>query len=227
MLSAHPQIFTLQHGRNQLKKHLGQDVGIIKYYDLLGHLGNSFDMVGDVHGIRFRELGELKKRYGSSFKCAFMTRNPITRLTSVKHMYPSDGFRRGLTIVNCIVNGADAHMWEQINFVNGTWLVGEDPIYKMEELTSEWAVVDSLLRYLSHDYSKCVKESHGLLETVGDTFNNQRSSKRPGAGSAAKIYSAEEDFKTWTADERKEFRQGFSPQARKAYELMGYDLSFI
>jgi len=230
MLSAHPKIFALQNGRNQLKRHLGKAMGITEYYDLLDHLGTSFDMAGDVHGVSLAETSHLKNKYGSNFRYAFMTRDPITRITSMKYMYPQEGFQRGLDMVNHVAQGTPLEMWDRVRYVNGTWLVGEAPIYKMEEITSEWSAVDSLLRYLAHNYSEGVNEAVSLAETVGGAFNKQRSSLRPGTnkfGSDRKIYSAEEDFEKWTGDERLYFRRHLNPSARRAYELMGYDLSFV
>ena len=256
-LTTHSKIYCRHHGRWTLNRHFGlpSNLSVEKYYDYLLSCANDRLVYGDAHGIRVKDLPVLKKKFGHHFNHVFVTRHPITRMTSLKHMYPTNWIQRGMGMINDVSSG---YSWPALVHQGGNkYLVGGAPIYKMEELTTDFEVFKSLMADISDGSNQVFPLSSGLENVMKENFSiaNQSwagviSSFRPGrdrgrghkaitpalatsalpdSGSnvlpAANLSEPERDFATWPQDAKQRFKRGLSTKARNAYEILGYDLS--
>lgn len=234
ILNAHPEIFCVHN----LKNHWAVATGTPKVQDSLLYMkvidrsGRGYRLAGDCHGVAREEIGKIQDFFGSRFRSTVLTRHPVPRILSHFGIvakagisrYPLDYDALRATLPRDLLKLFDskeklffAHMMSLVNVVTKEKEIG--PLFKMEKLTSDFEELNRLLHFLSHGELKFEPQ---MIETL---FNKPLVSHRNFPKAISR--TASENFELLTGWQQEAFERLLDPEARKVYESLGYDFSFL
>lgn len=161
-LNSHADIFCVHAGNFTWHQH-----GRAPYLDgpeylrVIGALGTSYAVAGDVHGIDIRTIKETREVFGDQFGCAIVVREPIARLQSQLALFRANLQTRGWNVdhVQHFINRGvvlPVDNYETRLTLHGIWMlnsiIGEHPVAKVwrcEDLTTKANVLAEFATYIT------------------------------------------------------------------------------
>lgn len=234
-LSAHPDVFCLHNFRAYIR---GSGFDVADFTDeqylvaVAAHATEGYRLAGDCHAIWQENVPALRNRFGDEFRACVLTRHPISRLESAMKFADKVGYGRfrldyeGPRRLLPAAFQDRAHDDETMFFVHYMNMVNSiiymddaGPIYAMEDLTRDAAPMNRLLDYLS---------AGELQFAPGQLDSSFRTPLNVGSGAAGngRPMSLAERFRRWPDWQQDLFAAMLDPDARVAYEALGYAFPF-
>ncbi len=231
VLNAHPEIFCVHNVKGQWARLTGADrIDDLDYLHIIGTQAAVYRLAGDVHGVARENIPELRAEFGDRFRCASLVRHPVPRVRSQMMLAAKAGFEsydidhRRLQgsfdgPLRRLLEGEErlffAHVMELVNSVSDEKALG--PVYALERLSLDPGNIEELVAHLSNAE---LSFPAALLDWDWRDPVNRHASDRS-AGVPETIFAS---LPGW---QQEAFRALLGPHARRLYEDLGYDLSFL
>ncbi len=224
VLNAHPQVLCFHHLMTSLNNVKPLQMNPMEYMEFLAHAGAGYQLAGDVHGIPLDSLEDLKKQWGRQFRFAIITRHPVSRVRSAYNLWNNYLLEKpSASLTELTGEGGSPestqssskenifkHFATMVNQVVDEIVIMEP--FQMERLTTDFGEINRLLDHLSNGELQ-FDRSDGLMDK--------------GPGHRKKNDTPRESFDDMPKWQRDMFIEKLSPEARKVYENLGYDLGFV
>jgi hypothetical protein len=196
----------------------------LRYLQIVGMQGCSARLAGDIHGISSHDIPSIKQFFGDTFRSAVLIRDPLPRLQSQLAVlekfsdfrpmgdleYLDDAFPDALKrlptgdyVERLFVHAA--------NMLNGIiYEISVGPVFRMEGLTQDAAMLRSALEHLSA--GEISPPPEWASKWTNSRFARNKHSDGPRL------------LKPWQADV---LRAIVKPEAVQLYESFGYDMSWL
>jgi hypothetical protein len=243
LLNAHPDVLCVHNLRNKVESSQlllrnrwsriawRRVVGSRRYLRLIRNEGRAYRCAGDVHGVPARDVEDLATCFGERIRFAVLTRHPVTRVRSFVNLNErvGSGIDRPVLAVHllrqlgreaCEAMGSRRRLYFLYGVLQVLRVIEEQrvgPIFTLERLTTERDEVNRLLRHLSQG------ELAFDPETLEASYSQPTISHSP----TKQTDDPAQVFASFEPSEQATFRQFLLPEARKLYEELGYDLSFL
>lgn len=231
LLNAHPEIFCVHNVKGQWARHTGADrIDDLDYLRIVGTQGAVYRLAGDVHGVARESIPGLRAEFGDRFRCASLVRHPVPRVRSHMTLAATAGFNSYNVDYRRLEGSLDeplkrllkgeerlffAHVMELVNSVSEEKALG--PVYALERLSSDSGNIEELVAHLSNAE---LSFPAALLDWDWRDPVNRHASDRS-AGVPETIFAS---LPGW---QQEAFGALLGPHARRLYEDLGYDLSFL
>jgi hypothetical protein len=167
ILNAHPDIFSVHHGRAYIREALAEvdhldDVAVLR---MIRRMGEGYQLAGDVHGLNREQVPAMRTAFGDDFRCAVLVRDPQSRLRSQVALFEERDYTEAIWKVDYLKqvpsvqrvaryfsDRKKAMFMHGVNMLNAIVVektVGT--IYRLEDLTTKPASVVRLVSELSAD----------------------------------------------------------------------------